>query len=391
MHYDVIIIGTGAGGGTLASQAGAHRQEDSDSGARRLRATREGQLEHARGQRGGQVQHQRSVAATATARNCIRTPTTTWAATRSSMARRCSACAKRTSARSITTAAFLPPGRSPTTIWSRTTTQAEHTITCTASAARIRPIRRRRCPYPHPAVSHEPRIQQLSDDFAAAGLEAVPHAAGRHAGREESAHEQMHPLQHLRRLSMPGPCEVRRAGARRRSGARTTPNVRLMTNAYVERLETSASGREVTKVMVRQNGAPRSSPPMSWWFPAARSTPRRLLLRSANDKHPNGLANGSDVVGRHYMGHVNSVLMAVSKCPNPTVFQKTLSVNDFYFGSTEWQYPMGHISFVGKLDGDRAARRRAGHCTRIHARHDGQSLARFLADFGRSARPRTTA
>ena len=52
------------------------------------------------------------------------------------------------------------------------------------------------------------------------------------------------------------------------------------------------------------------------------------------------------------MGHVNSVLMAVSKCPNPTIFQKSLSVNDFYFGSKDWQHPMGHISFVGKLDVD---------------------------------------
>jgi choline dehydrogenase-like flavoprotein len=77
-----------------------------------------------------------------------------------------------------------------------------------------------------------------------------------------------------------------------------------------------------------------------------------LLLRSANEQHPRGLANGSDVVGRHYMGHVNSVLMAISKCPNPTVFQKTLSLNDYYFGSREWAFPMGHISFVGKLDGD---------------------------------------
>jgi choline dehydrogenase-like flavoprotein len=51
------------------------------------------------------------------------------------------------------------------------------------------------------------------------------------------------------------------------------------------------------------------------------------------------------------MGHVNSVLMAVSRCPNPTVFQKTLALNDFYFGSEEWPFPMGHISFVGKLDG----------------------------------------
>jgi choline dehydrogenase-like flavoprotein len=52
------------------------------------------------------------------------------------------------------------------------------------------------------------------------------------------------------------------------------------------------------------------------------------------------------------MGHINSVLMAISKCPNPTVFQKSLAVNDFYFGSEAWEYPMGHISFVGKLDAE---------------------------------------
>jgi choline dehydrogenase-like flavoprotein len=50
------------------------------------------------------------------------------------------------------------------------------------------------------------------------------------------------------------------------------------------------------------------------------------------------------------MGHINSVLLAISRTPNPTVFQKTLGVNDFYFGSPEWSYPMGHISFGGKLD-----------------------------------------
>jgi choline dehydrogenase-like flavoprotein len=77
-----------------------------------------------------------------------------------------------------------------------------------------------------------------------------------------------------------------------------------------------------------------------------------LLLRSANERHPRGLANGSDVVGRHYMGHINSVLFAISRHPNPTIFQKTLGVNDFYFRSPEWDYPMGHISFVGKFDAD---------------------------------------
>ena len=44
--------------------------------------------------------------------------------------------------------------------------------------------------------------------------------------------------------------------------------------------------------------------------------------------------------------------MAISKCPNPTVFQKSLAINDFYFGAEEWEYPMGHISFVGKLDAE---------------------------------------
>jgi len=52
------------------------------------------------------------------------------------------------------------------------------------------------------------------------------------------------------------------------------------------------------------------------------------------------------------MGHTNSVLMAISKCPNPTIFQKTLSLNDFYYGSEDWPFPMGHISFVGKLDAE---------------------------------------
>jgi len=75
-----------------------------------------------------------------------------------------------------------------------------------------------------------------------------------------------------------------------------------------------------------------------------------LFLRSASDAHPHGLANGSGVVGRHYMGHINSVLLAISKTPNPTVFQKTLGLNDFYFGDRDFRFPMGHISFVGKFD-----------------------------------------
>src|SRR5206468_2438170 len=120
----------------------------------------------------------------------------------------------------------------------------------------------------------------------------------------------------------------------------------------VSKLETNPSGNVVTGVVVDKDGGTEKYSADMVVVSCGAINSAALLLRSANAKHPNGLGNSSDVVGRHYMGHVNSVLMAISKCPNPTVFQKTLGVNDFYFGSKEWEYPMGHISFVGKLDGE---------------------------------------
>src|SRR4029450_7883419 len=74
----------------------------------------------------------------------------------------------------------------------------------------------------------------------------------------------------------------------------------------------------------------------------------KLLLASANDTHPNGLANGSDQVGRNYMFHYSQAVLALSKEPNPTVFQKTLGLNDFYFGNEDYEFPMGNIQMVGK-------------------------------------------
>ncbi len=77
-----------------------------------------------------------------------------------------------------------------------------------------------------------------------------------------------------------------------------------------------------------------------------------LLLQSANEKHPHGLANSSGVVGRYYMCHNNSALIAISRKPNPTVFQKTLGLNDFYFGCDDWKFPMGHIQMLGKTNAE---------------------------------------
>jgi len=205
-------------------------------------------------------------------------------------------------------------------------------------------------PYPHPAVTHEPRIQQLHDDFAGHGLKPF------HTPLGIMLDEKSHASKCIRCSTCDGfPCLLYAKSDAQVLGvdpALQYPNVTLMTDALVERLETSGSGREISKVIVRQNGSREELSADIVVASCGAINSAALLLRSANEKHPNGLANGSDVVGRHYMGHVNSVLMAISKCPNPTVFQKSLSLNDFYFGSKEFPYPMGHISFVGKLDGE---------------------------------------
>jgi hypothetical protein len=69
---------------------------------------------------------------------------------------------------------------------------------------------------------------------------------------------------------------------------------------------------------------------------------------SANAAHPNGLANGSDQVGRNYMFHNSQAVLVLSREPNPTMFQKTLALNDFYFGTEGFEYPMGNIQMIGK-------------------------------------------
>jgi choline dehydrogenase-like flavoprotein len=207
-----------------------------------------------------------------------------------------------------------------------------------------------KCPYPHPAISHEPRIQQLSDDFARMGLRPFHTPLGVMLDEKIA-----HASKCIRCNTCDGfPCLLYAKSDAQVLGvdpALEYPNVSLLTDAYVESLETVGSGHEVKKVVTRKDGELQEFSADIVVVSCGAINSAALLLRSANEKHANGLANGSDVVGRHYMGHVNSVLMAVSKCPNPTLFQKTLSVNDFYFGSPEWQYPMGHISFVGKLDG----------------------------------------
>ena len=105
--------------------------------------------------------------------------------------------------------------------------------------------------------------------------------------------------------------------------------------------ETDPSGRVVTKVIVTRKDSVEEYSADIVVVACGAVNSAALLLRSANVKHPAGLANNSDIVGRHYMRHNCSAFMAISKDPNPTVFQKTLALNDFYFRSEDWELPSG--------------------------------------------------
>ena len=155
-------------------------------------------------------------------------------------------------------------------------------------------------------------------------------------------------LSRLRRIPVPRAREVRRGGAGR-AASLEHENVTLMTNATVQALRHESGRNAITEVVVDNgNGRAGRSRATSSWSRAARRTRAKLLLMSANDKHPKGLANGSDQVGRNYTFHNSQAVLALSREENPTVFQKTLGLNDFYLGSGEQEYPLGNIQMVGK-------------------------------------------
>jgi choline dehydrogenase-like flavoprotein len=126
------------------------------------------------------------------------------------------------------------------------------------------------------------------------------------------------------------------------------PNVTLLIDAQVMRLNTNASGTTVTEVVIQHEGRTEIVRGNIVVSSCGAANSARLLLMSANEKHPNGLANGSDQVGRNYMFHTSQAVLAISKEPNPTQYQKTLGLNDFYFGMEGFNYPVGSIQMVGK-------------------------------------------
>ena len=201
--------------------------------------------------------------------------------------------------------------------------------------------------YPAPPVSSEPRIQKLFDDLTAAGYHPFPAPAAVMMNEQDMAYSRC-----IRCQTCDGfPCLVHAKSDAEVVAVRPAlerSNVTLLRNAKAQKLETNAAGTAVTGVLAEVNGAPERFEADIVVVSCGAANSAALLLRSANDAHPAGLANGSGQVGRNYMFHNSQAVLALSLTPNDTMFQKTLALNDFYFGMEGFPYPMGNIQMIGK-------------------------------------------
>lgn len=128
------------------------------------------------------------------------------------------------------------------------------------------------------------------------------------------------------------------------------PNVTLLTGAEVERLETDAAGTRVLSAHVRVNGAARRFHARAFAVAAGAIQSAALLLRSGSNAHPTGLSNGSDQVGRNFMNHNSSAMLAIDpRLRNSAVYQKTLSINDYYDADPETGLPLGNVQCLGRI------------------------------------------
>lgn len=208
--------------------------------------------------------------------------------------------------------------------------------------------------YPFPAVSHEPYVQQINYALKDQGLHPFYLPLGiklNEVNRSLSAC--------IRCENCDGfPCFLHAKADADINGVRPAmvhPNLTLIVDAKVVRLHTSGSGREVTAVEaeIAQERQMFTGDIVVVACGAVNSA--LLLLKSTNDQHPNGLANSSNLVGRNFMAHKFAVVMAVSSKVNPTIFQKTLGINDFYWGDKDFAYPMGSVQLLGNTNKDRVA------------------------------------
>jgi choline dehydrogenase-like flavoprotein len=202
-------------------------------------------------------------------------------------------------------------------------------------------------PFPFPPMPADPYMEDLVDRFRAQDLHPAPLPVGldfRPGGKC------------IRCQTCDAfPCRVLAKGDADVCSVRPaleSPNVELWTNAFATRITTDGAGTRALGVELVRDGERMHVEADIVVAACGAVNSAALLLRSTTERHPTGLANSSGLVGRNYMAHNNSVLVGIDpRRPNPTIFQKTVAVNDFYRAGRDpdFPYPMGSLQPVGKL------------------------------------------
>ncbi|MEL6580424.1 MAG: GMC family oxidoreductase [Cyanobacteria bacterium J06621_12] len=205
--------------------------------------------------------------------------------------------------------------------------------------------------YPYPPVAHEPDMQSTVDNLKQMGYTPFNLPVGLNLNEVDHTLSQC-----IRCDTCDGfPCLVDGKGDAEVNCVNKTlkyDNVTLMTGAKVVKLHTSASGKEVTGVETEIGDRTQTFSADIVIVACGAINSAALLLRSANDAHPHGLANSSDQVGRNFMKHLCTSIVALSDRPNNSTYQKTIALNDFYWGEEGFPYPMGMIQNTGNVKPD---------------------------------------
>jgi|SoiMethySBSTD1v2_1073268.scaffolds.fasta_scaffold07466_7 choline dehydrogenase-like flavoprotein len=205
--------------------------------------------------------------------------------------------------------------------------------------------------YPLPALPYEPLILDLEEKMQQVGLRPFPLPMGVKLPQDYTATEAPVVLENFD--GFPDPTDSKADGqVMCLRPALKNKNVTLMTEAYVEKLLTDPLGQRVVAAIAIINGEKIKFSADIFIVACGAVNTAALFLRSSNDVHPTGLANSSDQVGRNLMLHHNGCLVAFAKKKNDCVFQKSLGIADFYHRADDSEFPLGEIQLMGRNDPD---------------------------------------
>jgi choline dehydrogenase-like flavoprotein len=210
-------------------------------------------------------------------------------------------------------------------------------------ATGLDPTEPARNPYPLPPIPHAPAMAGIVEQLLAMGLHPSPLPLGIRDGCVFCNTCNSFACK-LHAKSESDVCCVR--------PALRQPNVELWTGACARRLLTNERGDAVAAVDVERNGTTQRVEAGLFVVSCGAINSAALLLRSASDRHPHGLANSSGLVGRRYMAHLATMMQGFHPFrKNTTVFQKTVGINDFYLRGSNTPYPLGQIQSQGRTHG----------------------------------------